>query len=263
MDFLVWFVISLLALVTVVRWIHRHLHGVAYLLTGSRDAALVLYALPLLPGVLLHELSHAVMAFLLRVRTGGLTIIPRRDPQGNVALGSVMVEQVDVVRASLIGVAPLLFGSLAVVLIGQRVFGLSDLGNQLVTSQGAAIAVALEKLFQTPDAWLWLYLIFAISNAMLPSSSDRETWPSLILFTAGVFVLALLVDRGDVLQALSAPLSSGITWLTTAFAVTLAVDVPVLVLILLLERGAERLRGQRVYYSTPSQNPPRRRRTDR
>jgi len=260
MDSLLWFVISLVLLVNVVRWIHRHMHGVAYLLTGSPDMALVLYALPLLPGVLLHELSHALMAFILRVRTSGLTMFPRRDANGHVALGSVMVEQVDVVRASLIGLAPLFFGCGAVLLIGQQVFGVADLGSVLVSGEGPAIANALGQLFQTPDAWLWLYLIFSISNAMLPSSSDREPWPPVILFVVVVFIVVLVTDQGVMLQTLAAPVSAGVAWLTAALAITLAVDVPVMLLIALLERGAGSLRGQRVYYSRPSDDEPRRRR---
>jgi hypothetical protein len=260
MDSLLWFVATLALLVAVVRWIHRHLHGVAYLLTGSPDTALVLYALPLLPGVLLHELSHALMAFVLRVRTAGLTVLPRRDPHGHVALGSVMIEQVDVVRASLIGVAPLLFGCGAILLIGQRVFGVSELGSVLLAGEGPAISEALGRLFQTPDAALWMYLIFAISNAMLPSASDRETWPPVILFVVGVFVLVLITDQGVILQAMADSVSAGVTWLTAAFIITLAINLPVMLLIALLERGGESVFGRRVYYYKPGEDAPPRRR---
>lgn len=256
MDSLVWFILTLVALAAVVRWIHRHLHGIAYLLTGDREMALVVYSLPLLPGVILHELSHALMAALLRVRTSGLTIVPRRDASGHIALGSVMVEKVDVVRASLIGVAPLLAGSGVVLLLGQQVFGLADLGGTLLAGTGPPIGEALNRFFQTPDAWVWLYVVFAISNAMLPSPSDRETWPPLILFIAGVFVVVLVAGRGDVLQALTGPVNLGVTWLTAAFVLTLAVDVPVVALIFLLERGTERVVGRRVHYAAPVEDMP-------
>src|SRR5512139_1304314 len=112
-----WFLGTLILLLFVQRWVHRHLHGVAYLLTGHADMALLLYSLPLLPGVALHELSHAIMAALLGVKTANLTLIPRRQPNGHVRLGSVQVERVDAVRSSLIGVAPLLVGSVAILLI--------------------------------------------------------------------------------------------------------------------------------------------------
>lgn len=260
MDSLIWFVVTLVLLVNVVRWIHRHMHGIAYMLTGNADMALVLYALPLLPGVLLHELSHALMAFVLRVRTAGLTVLPRRDARGHIALGSVMVEQVDVVRSSLIGAAPLLFGCGAVVLIGQQVFGVSELGSLLLAGEGPAIGDALGRMFQTPDAGLWLYLIFAISNAMLPSESDRETWPPVILFILGVLALVLVTDQGVILQALAESVNAGVTWLTAAFVITLAIDIPVMLIIALLERGTGSVIGRRVYYYKPGEEPARRRR---
>ena len=88
-----WFLITLVLLVLLQRWIHRHLHGIALLLTGQADMALVLYALPLLPGVALHEISHTLMAVLLRVRSANLSIIPSRQADGRVRLGSVQVER--------------------------------------------------------------------------------------------------------------------------------------------------------------------------
>ena len=109
----VWFLGTLLLLVLVQRWVHKHLHGVAYLISEHADMALMLYSLPLLPGVALHEVAHALMATLLGVKTANLTIIPQRQPDGHVRLGSVQVERVDAVRSSLIGLAPSLVASQA------------------------------------------------------------------------------------------------------------------------------------------------------
>jgi len=259
-DALLWFVASLVALVSVVRWIHRHLHGVAYLLTGNPEMALLLYSLPLLPGVVLHELSHVAMAILLRVKTSGFSVVPRRDPRGHAALGSVMVERVDPIRASLIGIAPLLAGCGMVLLIGERVFGLSDLGRVLLSGQGPAIGEALSRLVQAPDAWLWLYLIFAISNAMLPSESDRETWPPVILFIAGVLLLAVVADQGALLQALADPVYAAMTWLAAAFIFTLAINIPVLLLIAVVERSTETVSHRKIEYRKPDEGGSKRRR---
>jgi hypothetical protein len=102
-----WFLSTLLLLMLVQRWVHQHLHGVAYLISGQPDMALMLYSLVLLPGVALHELSHALMATVLGVKTANLTLIPRRQPDGHVRLGSVQVERVDAVRSRVIGLASL------------------------------------------------------------------------------------------------------------------------------------------------------------
>ena len=46
------------------RWMHRHLQGVMFLISNDEEIALWLYAIILLPGVALHELSHALVAGL-------------------------------------------------------------------------------------------------------------------------------------------------------------------------------------------------------
>ncbi len=68
---------SLGLLLLVERWIHQHLQGVAYLMTGDRKRAVILYAVPLFPGVILHEVSHALAAMALRVRIGRISVRPK------------------------------------------------------------------------------------------------------------------------------------------------------------------------------------------
>lgn len=256
---LFWFLITLIGLVVVQRWIHQHLHGVALLLTGHADMAIVLYALPLLPGVTLHEVSHALMATLLRVRSMGLTIIPRRQPDGHVRLGSVQVEQVDVIRLSLIGLAPLLFGSAAVLLIIRYAFGVSGLGDAIRTHDPSTMFAALSGALRVPDAWLWLYLLFAISNAMMPSESDRSTWPPVIALIVIVLVLVVVTGLGSILSSIGPVIDDGLAWLAAAFTITLIVDLPFVFLIWLFERTIGNLRGQRVYYFTPPSDEPSKR----
>jgi hypothetical protein len=253
---LFWFLLTLLGLIVVERWIHRHLHGVALLLTGQPDMAIVLYALPLLPGVALHELSHALMAALLRVRSANFSIIPHREDDGHVRLGSVEVEYVDVIRLSLIGLAPLLFGSLAVLLIIRYAFGVSGLGEAILTHDPSAMFTALSGALRVPDAWLWLYLLFAIANAMMPSDSDREPWPPVIALIVIVVVLVMVTGLGSILSSIGPAIDDGLAWLAAAFTITLIVDLPFVFLIWLFERTIGNLRGQRVYYFTPPEDEP-------
>ena len=65
---LFWVVFSLIILLFMQRWIHTHLHGLFLLLMGKPERAVVLYALFLFPGVLLHEVSHWLAATFLGVR---------------------------------------------------------------------------------------------------------------------------------------------------------------------------------------------------
>jgi hypothetical protein len=245
-----WFLSTLVLLVLVQRWVHRHLHGVAYLITGQADMALMLYALPLLPGVALHELSHAVTAALLGVKTANLTLIPRRQPDGHVRLGSVQVERVDVVRSSLIGLAPLLSGSVAILLIIRFAFDVNTLGEAVQQGDLAALLASLGGLLRAPDAWLWLYLLFTIANAMMPSPSDRETWFPVILFSLLLLSLAVAFGLSSAIEEVGTVVDQIMRWLAAAFTVTLIVDMPFVAIIFLIEVTSSRALGRRVEYTS-------------
>jgi hypothetical protein len=247
-----WFIITLVLLVLVQRWVHQHFHGVAYLITGHEEMALMLYALPLLPGVALHELSHAIVARLLGVQTANLTVVPRRQDDGHVRLGSVQVERVDVVRGSLIGLAPLLTGSFAILLIIRFAFDISTLGTAVQHGDIAGLLSSLGGVLRAPDAWLWLYLLFSIANAMMPSPADRETWPPVILFSVLLLTLALALGLTSALEGLGVVADQVLRWLGAAFTITLIVDVPFVVIIFLLEATSGRALGRRVEYTSPA-----------
>ncbi len=250
MTTLLFLVATLVPLVFLERWIHRHLHGVALLLSGHEQVALYLYALLLFPGVALHELSHWLMAQVLRVKVGRLELLPRRAADGRVRLGSLQVQRADVVRASLIGVAPLLSGSLVVLAIGYLAFDVTRTGQALLSGNLSLMLWVLRDVLQTPDMWLWLYLLFAVANAMLPSPADRQTWPPVILFLGLIAVLAYLAGGPSLVNDTAPLLATGLRWLTIAFALTLAADVPFIALIALAEWGIGALRGQKVDYKS-------------
>ncbi len=76
------------------------------------------------------------------------------------------------------------------------------------------------------DAWVWLYLVFAISNAMMPSESDRQPFASIMLFIGILITVALILGLIP-----SIPLEAAFTMarvfntLTAAFVFAIAVDL--------------------------------------
>lgn len=212
------------------RWIHQHLQHLGAAL-GAGEAPYFLAYLLFLPGVALHELSHWAAAKLLGVRTGRVGLWPSRVRQGWVRLGYVEIGPADPLRESLIGLAPLLTGAAGVLLITAHVVRLGGLQPFLAGSDWLG---AWARLGTVPDLWLWVYLIFATSNAMLPSPSDRRPWLSLGLF------LALLVALGYA-AGLSLPEQAGqwavqgLRYLALALAVAGAVDLIFVLVIGLLE----------------------------
>ena len=245
---LVGLAVTLALLLVVERWIHRHLQGTMLLITGDREIAVVLYALPLMPGILLHEVSHALVAKLLGVRVGRVSIRPKLTNR-RIQLGFVPVEETDVVRASLIGLAPLLTGSAAILLIGYLAFGIGGLQQAFAEAAWGSLIDHFGELLMTPDIWLWAYLIFAVSNTMLPSRSDRESWTPIFLFLVLAGGLVWFAGLGPtIIERLGRPIQVATRWLAAVYGFTVVADLPFMGLIALAEWAISRLKGVRVEY---------------
>jgi hypothetical protein len=228
--------VTLLALLFVQRWITRSLQEVSIRWVGDPDVALIIYFVVVLPGVVIHELSHWLMAKTLRVRVSRPKFGPvRKGRSKRVSLGSVRVGNVDPVRASLIGVAPLLGGSAVILLIGNLVLGVGELSTAMAGQGLEGILDGLAQLIQVADFWLWLYLIFAISNAMLPSESDMATVRPVLIFL-GIAAAVVLIVTG--VPAIPPTIVDGVNavagYLVAAFGLTLAVDAVFMAVIGLL-----------------------------
>jgi hypothetical protein len=246
---LIWLAATLAPLFFVKRWINRHVQGLGLLLSGDNEAAMLMYFMLLLPGILIHELSHWLAAKLLGVRTGKISLWPSKRRGNQMRLGSVRIARTDPFRASLIGVAPLIGGSLAILIIGQLILGLGDLGVVLLGGEWEPFGESLVTHLRAPDFWLWLYLIFAISNAMLPSETDREPWKPVILFISLTALLVYLTGWvRQVPEALTAASLTSLSYLAYAFSLTVVVDVIFIAAIAILEVLVSRLTGRRVDY---------------
>jgi hypothetical protein len=212
---------------------------------GDPDVALTLYFVLVLPGVIIHELSHLLVALLLGVRVRRFCLGPVRQARGQrVSLGSIQVGKVDPVRGSLIGLAPLLSGSAVILLIGNQVLGVNELAAAFTTLGLRGVLAGLGQVVRVPSFALWLYLIFAVSNAMLPSKSDLQFVRPVLLFL-GIAVAVVLIGTGlpAVPESVGLALNRGAGYLASAFGLTLAVDL-IFVLILGLLLGITR-RAQR------------------
>jgi hypothetical protein len=244
-----WLAVVFIPLVLLERWIHRHLQGLWLLLFRDPDIATVLYSVVMLPGVALHEFSHWVVATLLGVRTGRFSLLPERLEDGTLRLGFVETEKTDVLREGLIGAAPLLAGCAVILAIGFGPLNLSPVGEALAAGDLAGMAQKLLVTTTASDAWLWLYVLFTVSNSMLPSASDRRAWLPLLI--VALILAGLLVYAGFgalVLNAVSGPVESAVRALAIAFSITVALNVACVPLLWLLEKSLSRLTGLRVEY---------------
>ncbi|MFP3853806.1 MAG: hypothetical protein ACLFWD_05880 [Anaerolineales bacterium] len=233
------------------RQLHRHLQGLLYLITRSQQAALLIYALLFFPGVVLHEGSHWLVAKILRVPTHGFSLLPRRTQNKMIRFGYVKTGAVDPIRASLIGLAPLMAGTLAMFLLAFDHLGVGAISEVLQSGLWAAALDQMEMLLATPDILLWLYLIFAIGNTMLPSKSDRASWAlaGLILAVlAGLGAAAGLAEQlGPWLASIGANIASS---LASVFLLTVIMDVILLIPVLTTEALISKILGQEILYDS-------------
>jgi hypothetical protein len=255
---IIWVAIALPVLLLLQRWIQTHLHGISLLLTGKPERAMYLYAIILFPGVLIHELSHWVTAKLLGVRTGSLSLLPRRGADGSLQLGYVEYyrsKTLDPVRESLIGGAPMIVGTAVILLIGYNIISVPALAAAVQSGDMDTVTIALGDFFQTKYILIWIYLIFAISNAMMPSKSDRRAWPA---FVVAMIILAgfvyLLGVQNEVANSLIGPVVLLFSYLGIAFSVAIGTDLFFMLILALLEYIVGRLKGVSVVYGGSQNN---------
>lgn len=222
------FILILLAVIALDRLVTRQILTLFWLLTDSERAAYYTYAVLLLPGTIVHEGSHWLMARLLGVPASRPSIRPQVRGN-NIVLGYVQVAQTDPIRQSLIGAAPIFVGSVLIVLIAQNVFGFENAETLLAGVRSVDdVAHTVDAVLQVEDVWLWLYLLFSISNVMLPSESDRVAWPQVIFVVMAVAVLFVLLvgvpQIPEVMQELSV---LAVRALMLAFLLTILLDIPV------------------------------------
>jgi hypothetical protein len=152
------------------RSLQGQLSGLLLSITRSQRASVWLMALLFLPGTFIHELSHLVMARLLFVRAGHLTIIPRVDGD-RVVMGSVLIVPTDRIRRLIIGIAPGIVGISIIV--------------------GALWFVSTHGLWGSLPWILGLgYLIFQVGNTLFSSRADLEGSFGLVLIL-GLLVIGL------------------------------------------------------------------------
>jgi hypothetical protein len=221
-----WFTFSLVTLVFAQRWMHTGLQRVLLLIFRKIEIAFFFYALLLLPGVVLHEASHLIVARLLGVRTRSFSLIPKLRHNGTIRFGYVETVRVGPVRSALIGAAPLASGILVLALL---VYGNLDLGPMLMEGDAyalGALSLFWERLIETPHLGLWLYLAIVVSNTMLPSPADRAAWIPFGLILGALVVFIVLMGFGPQAADLVArPAEAGLRALAGLFTLTTLLDL--------------------------------------
>lgn len=170
------FFLELLILFFLSRTLTSEMSLLFHKILKSRRISIWLIAIIFLPGTIIHEISHLVMAKILFVYTGKLEFTPSLNGE-SLKLGSVEVGKTDLFRNFLIGVAPFVAGVSLLILILYIAFTKNIIGVNLITG-------------------VVLYFIFVISNTMYSSRKDMEGAIEFLLLIVGpIFLLYFLGVR--------------------------------------------------------------------
>lgn len=190
------------------RKLTQGLYTLFFRISGSKTISMTILIILLFPGTVVHELAHLFVAEILRVRTGKLTLVPESLEEAEIRTGSVAIAQTDPFRRTLIGLAPVYIGVIALATLS---YFLSQPSNH-----PAIIAI-------------YIYLLFAVSNSMFSSKEDMK---GVIPFTVtvGIFIAAGYVAgfRLGLTGELLIKTLLVIETLTRSLGIVLAVNVLVL-----------------------------------
>ncbi len=168
-----------------------------YKFTKSERLSGYLLAVLFLPGTFIHEIAHFLTALFLLVPVGQIELMPEVVGERSVKLGSVPIGKADPVRRFLIGVAPLVFGLLTIIL-----------------------TIYILSMYRYIDTWWQIllvgYFIFTIGNTMFLSRKDLEgAWKLLVLVVIAfitLYFIGLRINLEQLAQLLLAGRSLGEGW---------------------------------------------------
>lgn len=169
MIYLLIILLELIALLLFSRIIPSLLVQIFYFFVRSHRVAIWLLSMIVLPGTLVHEMAHLLVAGAMLVPVGDISFMPEIRENG-VKLGHVEIQKTDFFRRALIGFAPVFVG------MGILVGGISFANSQF---------------FQKGEYPIWLilvlfYLMVVIGNTMFSSRKDLEG-------TLGFVVLSIVI----------------------------------------------------------------------
>ncbi len=181
------FISELFALYLLSRSLTKEISHLLHKFTRNKKITVYLLAFLFLPGTIIHELSHHLMAELLFVRTGKIHLIPEIIGS-EIRMGQAEIEKTDFVRRFFIGVAPFIVGN--IILFG-------------AVYSSIYYFYADNKFF----VLFLLYILFQTGNTMFASKKDMEGALVLIVVLACIMIAFYLIGfRLNVYEYLTTPL---------------------------------------------------------
>src|SRR5262249_44964121 len=105
------------------------------------------------------------------------------------------------------------------------------------------------QFLSKPDVFFWMYILFAVSNAMMPNKEDRRGWIYIGIAVGAFLLVFLLLGFGFAVQAwLAGPLADALNSLSAVFFSVFLVTLAVMGIIWVAEMLLGRVTGRKFEY---------------
>lgn len=225
---------------------HQHIFKVGWLITRSFQTTTILYYTFFLPGVFLHELSYWLVAGILNVQAKSSLQWPESQEIAELDLSFVeLSKNTPPVKLALITLAPIITGLTSVWLIANNVLDFSAFFGTLHSGTLADVSGAVHGLTSAPDFWLWIYLLFTISNTMIPGLGNLRGLRRVLIGVAVVVIFLFVIGAGSqvIFGTLAGPMTDVVNLLSATFVVIICIDVFFVALLGTIEAIIERITG--------------------
>lgn len=168
--------------------IFQALYFLSYKVFRNQHSATIPLFLLFFPGVIIHEISHLLIAEILFVKSYHIEIWPK-VANGRVQMGSIQIQNTDLIRGVLIGIAPIIVG--VAFLSSILLMFVSNIGVQNIFSSSFNIFISA----------LVIWSVFVVTNTMFSSKRDVEGALELfvfILFLGLVLTIFTTILRIDI-----------------------------------------------------------------
>lgn len=232
-ELLAWVLVGLVVALWLQDRIRKRLFVVFYQFTPKRPGcALRLFWFAMLPGIIVHESSHAATAFLVGSGFPKVSIRPRFDQDG-IILGTTTAKRVGPLRRSIVSIAPVVIGSIIILLIGWFIFDFRGLITAIKGGPREQVQESLLSPFNTIWGWIGVYAILMVSINMIPSWQDVKTsgWIALVLAVLFAIFWLLFLTRGNDIGDAAQITNSVLIWLGLSLTLIIVLGLPLLLLL--------------------------------
>lgn len=228
------------------RWLHQHIFKVGWLLTKNFQTTTILYYTFFLPGVFLYELAYWLAAGALNVYADRTIAWPEKQEIGELRLNFVKLSpKASPVKVAIISIAPLIVGLASIAFIAYNIL---DASTALIIMRGGdlhSVMVGVRHILDAPDFWLWAYILFAISNTMMPNPNALRGWRWIAggigIVVVGLFLLG--VGNEVIGTALIGPVARGLQALSGIFGIVILANIVAVAILGTIEAIIERVTG--------------------